>query len=57
VTVTQFLRTDLDAPGGSTVRDEIFVRPAEIAVVANDPANPHTGFVTIALGRGGFDDS
>jgi Baseplate J-like protein len=57
LTVTKFLRTDLDAPGSTTVRDEIFIRPAEIAVVANDPANPLTGFVTVTLGRGGFDDS
>jgi len=57
VTVTQFLRTDLDAPDSLTVRDEIFVRPAEMAVVANDPANPSTGFVTVTLGLGGFDDA
>ncbi len=57
VTVTKFLRTDLDAPASTTVRDEIFIRPAEIAVVANDPASASTGFVTITLGSGGFDDS
>jgi predicted phage baseplate assembly protein len=56
VAVTTFLRTDTDTDL-ATVRAEIFVRPAQIAVVANDPANRSTGFVTVSVGRGGFDDS
>ncbi|MEA2687897.1 MAG: hypothetical protein QOD51_504, partial [Candidatus Eremiobacteraeota bacterium] len=56
VTVTAFLRAGFDADP-ATVRNEIFIRPTEIAVVANDPANSDTGYVTVTLGRGGFDDA
>ncbi len=43
----------------SSVRDDIFIRPTELAVIANDPADKSNqyGKVTIHLGKGGFVDS
>jgi predicted phage baseplate assembly protein len=61
VTVTRFVRTGahhaLISAGFLSVLNEIFVRPTEIAVVENDPANAQNGYVTVSLGSGGFDDA
>lgn len=56
VTITTFRRMDHDA-SAATVRDEIFIRPAEIAVVGNDGTQPQNGLLTVSLGSGGFDDT
>jgi uncharacterized phage protein gp47/JayE len=44
-----------DPPG--TIREHIFLRPFELASVANDPAHPENGRVALTLGTGGFDDA
>jgi Baseplate J-like protein len=57
VLITRFRRMDLDANNPSTVRNDIFIRPTEIAVIGNDPSDPTKGFLTIQLGVGGFVDA
>jgi len=40
------------------VRPDIFIRPTELAVIANDPedTNNQKGKLTLTLGQGGFID-
>jgi hypothetical protein len=57
VLITRLRRMDLDANNPSTVRNDIFIRPTEIAVVGNDASDPTKGFLTIQLGVGGFVDA
>ena len=49
-------RMDLDAADPSVVRDDIFIRPREIAVIGNDPAQPLQGQLVITA-QGGFQDT
>ena len=57
-TITTLRRLDLDSDP-ATVRDTIFIRPTEIAVIANDPADTanQRGKLVITLGEGGFIDT
>jgi predicted phage baseplate assembly protein len=55
--ITTFRRMDLDAADPSTVRDDIFIRPTEIATIQNDPADPSKGRLTVTRGIGGFVDT
>jgi predicted phage baseplate assembly protein len=57
-TITALRRPDLDT-NPATVRDAIFIRPTEIAVIRNDPADSANlfGKLTITLDQGGFVDS
>jgi hypothetical protein len=60
--VRDVLVTRLRPPGAvegrpEPVWDDIFVRPAEIIVIGNDPANPGRGRLVISYGTGGFSDS
>jgi predicted phage baseplate assembly protein len=55
--VTTFRRMDLDASDPSVVRDDIFIRPTEIAVIGNDPTKPQNGLLVIQPGKGGFADT
>jgi predicted phage baseplate assembly protein len=57
VLITTLRRMDTDANTPLTIRNDIFVRPTELAVVGNDPSNPGRGFLTIQLGVGGFADA
>jgi hypothetical protein len=41
----------------ATVREHIFIRPFELASVANDPVHPESGRIMLTLGAGGFDDT
>ena len=56
-TITTLRRLDLD-PDPATVRDDIFIRPTQLAVVLNDPADAANEFgkLAITLGQGGFVD-
>ncbi|HEX5885110.1 MAG TPA: putative baseplate assembly protein [Pyrinomonadaceae bacterium] len=53
VTTLRRLDTDTDP---TKVRDSIFIRPTELAVIRNDPAKPNEGTLTIT-GSGGFIDT
>jgi hypothetical protein len=53
VTTLRRLDTDTDP---TKVRDSIFIRPTELAVIRNDPAKPNEGTLTIT-GTGGFIDT
>jgi predicted phage baseplate assembly protein len=58
--ITTFRR--LSAPADTdpnTVRDNIFIRPTELAMIKNDPAdtNNQYGKLVISLGKGGFADT
>jgi predicted phage baseplate assembly protein len=55
--ITTLRRMDLDAADPSIVRDDIFIRPTEIAVIQNDPADPSKGRLTVTRGTGGFVDT
>lgn len=57
-TITTMRRLDLDSDP-ATVRDSIFIRPTEIVVIANDPADTanQRGKLVITLGEGGFIDT
>jgi hypothetical protein len=57
VLITRLRRMDLDANNPSTIRNDIFIRPTEIAVVGNDASDPTKGNLTIQLGVGGFVDA
>lgn len=57
VLITTLRRMDQDANTPSTVRNDIFVRPTELAVIGNDPNVPAHGFLTVQLGKGGFVDA
>jgi len=54
--VTRLRRPDQDSDP-NTVRNDIFIRPTELAVIKNDPNDPSKGAVTINLGEGGFVDT
>jgi hypothetical protein len=41
----------------TTVRETILIRPAEVAVITNDPLNADMGTLTLSLGVGGFIDT
>lgn len=43
----------------TTVRDDVFIRPIELAVIKNDPADTANQFgkLTLTLGKGGFVDT
>jgi len=41
----------------TTVRDHIFIRPGELAVIANDATDPGKGTLTLSLGKGGYLDT
>ena len=51
------LRKRKPADPAGTIREHIFIRPSEMASVANDAAHPDQGQVVITLGAGGFDDA
>jgi predicted phage baseplate assembly protein len=53
VSTLRRLDTDTDP---AKVRDSIFIRPTELAVILNDPAQPDKGTLTIT-GSGGFIDT
>jgi predicted phage baseplate assembly protein len=55
--ITTLRRMDLDATDPSIVRDDIFIRPTEIAVIQNDPGDASKGTLTVTRGRGGFVDT
>ena len=55
--VTRLRRMDQDAADPGVVRDDILVRPAEIGLIGDDPADPARGALVIALGSGGFVDT
>jgi predicted phage baseplate assembly protein len=55
--ITKLRRMDLDATDPTIVRDDIFIRPTEIAVIQNDPADPSKGSLTVTRGTGGFVDT
>jgi len=52
-----FRRMDQDANNAAMVRDDIFIRPTELAVIGNDPGNPDHGLLRVEIGVGGFVDS
>jgi hypothetical protein len=54
--ITTFRRMDLDAADTTVVRDDIFIRPTEIAVIGNDPKQPSQGLLQIDA-KGGFVDT
>jgi predicted phage baseplate assembly protein len=56
--ITTFRRLDQDHDS-SVVRNDIFIRPTELAVIKNDPTDTGNllGKLTIHLGKGGFIDS
>jgi predicted phage baseplate assembly protein len=56
--ITTLRRLDLD-PDPATVRNDIFIRPTELAVIENDPADTGNQFgkLTITLGVGGYADA
>jgi len=58
VLITTLRRLDQDRDP-STVRDDIFIRPTELAVIKNDPTDRSNQFgkVVVSLGKGGFADS
>jgi uncharacterized phage protein gp47/JayE len=51
------LRKLKPADPAGMIRDHVFIRPSEMASVANDPVHPENGRVVITLGVGGFDDA
>lgn len=53
--VTTLRRLDTDTEP-TKVRDSIFIRPTELAVILNDPAQPNKGTLSIT-GSGGFIDT
>jgi predicted phage baseplate assembly protein len=55
--ITTLRRMDLDAADPSKVRDDIFVRPTEIVIMQNDPADPSNGRLSVTRGTGGFVDT
>src|SRR4030095_7285943 len=53
--VSTLRRLDTDTEP-TKVRDSIFIRPTELAVILNDPAQPNKGSLSIT-GTGGFIDT
>jgi hypothetical protein len=53
--VKQLRRRDQPASAGPP--DDIFIRPTELAVLRNNPANPDTGTVTVTVRDGGIVDT
>ena len=41
----------------AALRGHIFIRPGELAVIANDPTDPGKGTLTLSLGQGGYVDT
>jgi predicted phage baseplate assembly protein len=41
----------------TAVRGHIFIRPGELAVIANDPTDPGKGALTLSQGQGGYVDT
>ena len=56
-TITTFRRMDQDAADSTIVREDLFIGPTQIAVIANDPNQPAKGQLTIKAGKGGFADT
>lgn len=58
VLITTLRRLDQDQDP-ATVRNDIFIRPTELAVIKNDPSDKSNQFgkVAVTLGKGGFADS
>ncbi len=54
--VKRLRRPDQDADP-ATVRDDIFIRPAELAVLKNDPNDAAKGLLTVNWHEGGFIDT
>jgi hypothetical protein len=54
--VRRLRRPDQD-PDPATVRDDIFIRPAELAVLKNDPLDAAKGLLTVNWQGGGFVDT
>ena len=52
-----FRRMDSDAGNPAMVRNDIFIRPTELAVIGNDAGTPDHGLLQVGLGVGGFVDS
>jgi len=55
--ITTLRRMDLDAADPAKVRDDIVVRPTEIVIIQNDPADPSKGRLSVTRGTGGFVDT
>ncbi len=55
--ITTLRRMDQDAADLSIVREDIFIRPTEIAAIGNDPGDPSKGALVVSPGTGGFDDA
>jgi hypothetical protein len=53
----RFRRMDSDNGQPNMVRNDIFIRPTELAVIGNDPGTPDHGLLKVDLGVGGFVDS
>jgi predicted phage baseplate assembly protein len=54
--VIRFRRLPDDAADPLAVREHIFVRPTELAMVQNDPSDPARGLLSITAGARGFAD-
>lgn len=54
--VSTLRRMDLDKNDPTVVRNDIFIRPTELAVIGNDASIPDHGMLTVQLGVGGFVD-
>src|SRR5262249_27602279 len=54
--VKRLRRPDQD-PAPDTVRDDIFIRPAELAILKNDPHDPAKGLLAVNWHEGGFVDT
>jgi len=52
-----FRRMDTDSGNPAMVRNDIFVRPTELAVIGNDAGTPDHGLLQVELGVGGFVDA
>jgi len=59
VRITTLRRMDLDAFFPNKIRDDIFVRPTELAVIQNtrDGAPASDGVLVVSAGSGGFIDT
>jgi predicted phage baseplate assembly protein len=55
--ITTLRRMDQDAADPAMVRDDIFIRPTEMASIGNDPGDPSKGGLVVSAGMGGFDDA
>jgi hypothetical protein len=55
--LVQTLRRPDQDTDPATVRDHVFIRPTELATIANDPSNPTHGTITVTWRDGGFLDT